>query len=316
MRVRRGLLFWGLLLIPLGGIPLLVRAGGIDADWLVDAWRLWPLVLIGAGLAVLIGRTRASVVGTAVIALTIGSIGGAVIAAPDSLIGAVTNCVPTGPTETMNRDGTFTSGASVVLDLRCGSVAVTAGVDDAWSLDAGYRGTAPTVDSSADRLSVRSAASARAAHDEWTVRLPAGQLDALQLTANAGTAQVNLGDAALARLGADLNAGDFRLDAADSPIERLSVTMNAGRIRIEAGAAMSGNVSVNAGSIELCVPDDVGLRLDVADQPTFGTNLGAEGLTRSGNTWTRPAVAGAPTIDLDLSGNAASLTLKPEGGCS
>lgn len=37
MRIRRGLLFWGLFLIPLGGIPLLARAGTIDAARFADA---------------------------------------------------------------------------------------------------------------------------------------------------------------------------------------------------------------------------------------------------------------------------------------
>ena len=316
MHVRRGLLFWGLLLIPLGGIPLIVRAGGIDADWLVDAWRLWPLVLIGAGLAVLIGRTRASVVGTAVVALTIGSVGGAVLAAPDSLIGAATDCVPAGPTQSMQHDGTFTNGASVVLDLRCGSVDVAADDGAGWGLDAGYRGSPPVVESAGDRLAVRSATGGNPAHDDWSVRVPAAQLRELDVQANAATGSVDLGEATLTRLAADFNAGDFRLDASDSPIDRLDVTMNAGRIRIEAGSAMSGTVSVNAGAIDLCVPEDLGLRLDVIEQLTYVTNLGSQGLTQSGSTWTRPAANGAPTIDLELSGNAASLTLKPEGGCS
>jgi hypothetical protein len=315
MHVRRGLLFWGLLLIPLGGIPLIVRAGGIDARWLVDAWRLWPLALIGAGLAVLIGRTRASVVGTAVIALTLGSIGGAILAAPDTLIGAVTDCMPTGPTQSVQRDGTFADDASVVLDLRCGSVDLTAGDEARWDLDAGYRESPPVVESSGDRLVVRSASGAPA-HDEWSVRLPAVQLNELDIQANAATASADLGEAALNRLVADLNAGDLRLDASDSPIDRLDVTMNAGRIRIEAGSSISGAISVNAGAIDLCVPQNVGLRLDVTEQLTFATNLGSKGLSQSGSTWIRPAADGAPTVDLDLSGNAASLTLKPEGGCS
>src|SRR5207247_1402590 len=92
MRVRRGLLFWGLLLIPLGAIPLLVRAGQIDPNRLVDAWRLWPLVVIGFGLLVLAGRTRFGLVGLVVIALTIGSIGGAALAGGNLWLGAVGSC--------------------------------------------------------------------------------------------------------------------------------------------------------------------------------------------------------------------------------
>ena len=49
MRIRRGHLFWGLLLIPLGAIPLLVRAGTLDATRLGDTGRFWPLTLCRIG---------------------------------------------------------------------------------------------------------------------------------------------------------------------------------------------------------------------------------------------------------------------------
>jgi hypothetical protein len=78
---------------------------------------------------------------------------------------------------------------------------------------------------------------------------------------------------------------------------------------------MTGWLRINAGAIDLCAPSDVGLHLTTTDQLTFGTNLAAEGLARSGNTWTREGAAGAPTIDLSIEGNAASLTLKGEGAC-
>ena len=63
MRIRRGLLFWGLFLIPLGGISLLTRVGTIDPAVFVDAWRLWPLVLVVIGLTLLLGRYRAGLIG-------------------------------------------------------------------------------------------------------------------------------------------------------------------------------------------------------------------------------------------------------------
>ena len=68
MRIRRGLVFWGLLLIPLGGIPLLARAGVLPSDVISDAWRLWPLVLVAFGILLLVGRTRASLAATVIVA--------------------------------------------------------------------------------------------------------------------------------------------------------------------------------------------------------------------------------------------------------
>src|SRR5689334_12121154 len=118
MRVRRGLLFWGLFLIPLGGISLLVRAGVIDATRLADAWRLWPIILIGVGLAIVLGRSRAAVLATAVIALVLGTLGGAALAGGTTWIGAFSDCGSVRASDQhLVRDGSFDPGADVRLDL-------------------------------------------------------------------------------------------------------------------------------------------------------------------------------------------------------
>ena len=94
MHVRRDLLFAGLFFIPLGAITLLVRAGTIDADALLDAPRLWPLMLVGLGLALLLGRSRAASLGTAVVALVLGVLVGSAIASGNVWIGNVAECGP------------------------------------------------------------------------------------------------------------------------------------------------------------------------------------------------------------------------------
>lgn len=105
MRVRRGPLFWGLLLIPLGAIPLLVRGGYLDGVALADAWRLWPLILIGLGLALLFGRGRAGLVVTVTLALVLGVAGGAALASGGSWIGDFGTCVGTPTTADHMTDG-------------------------------------------------------------------------------------------------------------------------------------------------------------------------------------------------------------------
>src|SRR5437870_5449515 len=130
MRVRRGLLFWGLVLVPLGAIPLLARAGQLDASRLVDAWRLWPLILVGIGFVVLASRTRYAVIGTIVVALAFGSIAGAALAGGDLWLGAIGACGPNGDGSTVvDRTGTFTGPSAVGLELDCGSLDFRAGAD-------------------------------------------------------------------------------------------------------------------------------------------------------------------------------------------
>lgn len=318
MRIRRGPLFWGLLLIPLGAIPLLVRAGTLDATRFGDVGRFWPLILVGFGIAVLLGRGRGSVIGTAIVALTIGTLGGAALATGTMTFGSITDCAASpAQLSTDSEGGAFDGPASIAIDLDCGSVdlATSDAGDTGWTLEARYRNDPPVVTASGDRLEVRAPDGPGSQRQEWRLVVPAEDLGSLTLIANAGAATLDLGGASIDRLEAAVNAGDLRIDASSAGIARMDVSMNAGRARIALpSGAMDGSLSVNAGALELCVPADVGLRLRVDEQLTFGHNLDDRGLTQDGDDWSRDGTTGA-VIELEIEGNAASLTLDPEGGC-
>lgn len=315
MRIRRGLLFWGLFLIPLGGITLLVRARRLDPAVLADSWRLWPVILIVLGLVLLLGRSRAGLAGTAATGLALGIIAGGALATGNIWIGAIAECAPSGgTTERLDRSGTLEAPTAVRLDLRCGSIDLSTSDSADWRLEAVHRGPAPVVSETPGRLEIRVPERGGARRHDWTLRLPAGQLREVELTANAATATLDLAGAALADLDATINAGDLLVDATSATVDRIRVSMNAGRTRIAlAGGAATGSLSVNAGSIDLCVAPTAALRLRVEEQLTFAHNLDDRGLARSGTTWTR--AGGGPLVDLSIVGNAASLTLDPEGGC-
>ena len=315
MRVRRGLLFWGLLLIPLGAIPLVVQAGNLDPARVVDAWRLWPLIVIGVGLLILGSRTWLSLVGLAVVALTIGTIGGAALASGSAFLGAFGACGLGGDTTaSIDKSGAFEAPADVRLDLSCGTIDLRPSDASGWTVHETYRGNAPTVDGGADHLDVTSPDSGDR-NENWTVGLPPDQVRNLEITANAATTKADLGTASLDELRGDLNAGDFRAQAGAAKIASVEMTMNAGRIRLTLGAgSTTGSLSVNAGAIDLCVPPASGLRLTVDEQLTFVTNLSSRDLAHEGNVWSRPA-SGGDTIELSVSGNAATFNLDPNGGC-
>jgi hypothetical protein len=65
--------------------------------------------------------------------------------------------------------------------------------------------------------------------------------------------------------------------------------------------------------MELCVPDEVELRLVLTENITFSHNLDDLGLPQSGTTWTR--AGSGERIILEVEGNASSFELNPEGGC-
>ncbi|HEY6571184.1 MAG TPA: DUF5668 domain-containing protein, partial [Candidatus Limnocylindrales bacterium] len=72
MHINRGMLGWGVFLIVAGSVPLLVQAGAVDPEVIRRVWQLWPLILIGIGLGLILQRTRAAVVGGLIVAVTCG----------------------------------------------------------------------------------------------------------------------------------------------------------------------------------------------------------------------------------------------------
>src|SRR5215510_5729347 len=80
MHVNRGLLSWGLFLILAGLIPIAERAGLISAEQLLGFWNLWPLILIGIGVGLVLSRTSFEVLGSLIVAGTFGLMVGAFLA--------------------------------------------------------------------------------------------------------------------------------------------------------------------------------------------------------------------------------------------
>jgi hypothetical protein len=317
MRIRRGPLFWGLFLIPLGAVPLLVRAGVIEGDLIAEAWRLWPLILVGLGLTLLIGRGAVGLVATSAFALVLGiAVGGAL--ATGSLgsgvpFSGVGDCDLAGTADqALDETGTFEAPAQVLLDFDCGTFDVSTAPSGPWTVAARYSRGAPIVDAAATRLEVR-VPDADTGRQEWELQVPQDRLRQVDLTANASSGTIDLAGAVLERIRVDANASDLLLDA--GAVDRIDLHLNAGRARITLGAAATtGDLSTNAGAIDLCVPPNAELTFHVTEQLTFAHNLDGQGLTQDGTTWTRSG-SGGPSIELTVDGNAASFTLDPQGGC-
>jgi len=80
MSINRGLLNWGVFLIALGGVPLAVQQGWASSGIVGDLWRLWPLILVGIGLGLILRWTPIAWLGGALVAGTFGLIFGALLA--------------------------------------------------------------------------------------------------------------------------------------------------------------------------------------------------------------------------------------------
>lgn len=321
MNYHRGLLFWGLALITGGAVALAAQQGWIDRDWLAGAWRLWPLILVAIGLSILLRHTQAAIVGTVAAALVIGAAGGALIA-----VGPATfNCGGADPTSLTTRQGTFGDDANVSLDFNCGTLRVA--MDDnaaGWTVQSGQRGGSPArIDAAPARLDVRGSNDNDNWFDlgrqRWNVTLPTTTTYELDVSPNAADTKIDLGGGTFTSVSLHPNAGSVLLDLADAQVDRLDLSLNAGSASIIIGDQhdMAGSLSVNAGSIELCTTGDVALRITADPNITFSTNLDETGFVKSGNTWSTDGFEDAsPQVRIQLSGNAGSFALNPEGGCA
>ncbi|MEO6060285.1 MAG: DUF5668 domain-containing protein [Candidatus Limnocylindria bacterium] len=319
MTLNRGLLFWGLALITAGTVALAAQQGNLDKDALRDLWRLWPVILIVIGVSVALSRTPFAVVGTVAAALVVGTGGGALIAVGPTLS---LNCGGADPTALTSRSGDFGASARVELDFNCGTLNVAMTDDSAWTVASGQQGGDPArITASGDRLEVRSADSGRwweSGRQRWEVSLPTDPVYTLSASPNAADTTIDLGGGHFTSVSLGPNAGSLLLDLTDAKVERLDLSLNAGSASVRIGTAMEmrGSLSVNAGSIEVCTLDGVAVEFTLDSNITFSHNLDDSGMVRVGDTWSTSGYAGAALqIRLEISGNAGSFTLNPEGGC-
>jgi hypothetical protein len=325
MRVNRGLLGWGLFLVLLGTVPLAVRAGTVDIATVRQAWELWPLILIGIGVGLVLGRTRAAFVGGLIVAVTFGLIGGSLLAAGWSAPFA--SCGIGGGNGSgaafATRSGSLGSDAVVDLTLSCGDLAVTTAAGSTWTVaGSDEKGVGPQIEASLDRLLVetarRSGVAIFGAGDKWQVTLPQDPRLALEISVNAGSARLDLAGANVPKAAATVNAGDLRLDLSNAAlVAQLEATVNAGSLKVRLPAqTVTGSLTANAGSIEVCVPSGVAIRLHTSDNPLGGNNFGSRGLLRSGSDWVSSGFDSAATrIELSTTANVGSINLNPENGC-
>ena len=323
MHVRRGVLGWGVFLILAGAIPLLVRAGVLSEGQVSDLWTLWPMILIGLGIGLLLARTRFAFVGGLIAAATAGLIVGGLLSggvngATAGACGSSQGAVPF-PEQT----GTLsTDKATIEVHLDCGDVAIATATGTAWTVAGQDRdGRGPQVDVEPDRVRIDTTEGGGlfgiwATRSSWRVAIPTEPSTHLELDANAGTASVDLANARMSQVDIELNAGSVNVDlGAVAAIDELTMKLNAGSAGITLpGLDMTGSIEANAGSIRLCVPADVGLRIETGG--SIAASYTFHDLVQDGSVWTSPGFAEAAVrIDLTTDGTAASFTLDPEGGC-
>jgi hypothetical protein len=329
MRVNRGLLGWGVFFLALGGVPLAVQGGVLDASLARRSWELWPLLLIGVGLGLALRNSALDALGGALVAITFGLMAGGLVAAGFGPGSSLALCgigsTPSNSASAPGLTGSLTSGASVDLSVDCGDLTVAGAPGGGWSIVWPSGNITPQLDASSSarlrlRMGNQHGFGVNNTASKWALTLPNDPDLGLSLSVNAGSARLALGGMHVTSLEASVNAGDTHVDLTGATgTTSVTGSVNAGSLTValpSPGATLTGSLSANAGSVRVCAPTGVPLRIKVGDHPLGSTNLAQRGLVQNGDTWTRGAWDGATArIDLTVSANLGTITLDPEDGC-
>jgi hypothetical protein len=324
MHVDRRFLAWGVFFLLVGAIPLAVRQGWIAASVVEGAWDLWPLILVGVGLHLALRRTSLDALGGLVVAATFGLMLGSAIAIGVWRFGSLGGCDDAANAVAFAPlDGQLEGDAGVTIDLDCGELTLAPAAGGAYRLEGeDDDGRGPGVERDGNEVAFRSRDSRSVfggTKDTWRMTLGTDPEYHLDIGVNAGSATLDLSSMRIRQLTLGVNAGDMTVDLGDAlAASELTAHANAGAIHITLPIRdLRGSISANAGSIDLCAPDGVGLRIRTQEQLTAAYDFGRGGVSEvSDGVWETPGYAAAEVhIELEASANAGAVTLDPEGGC-
>ncbi len=328
MHIRRGAFGWGVFLILAGAIPLAVRAGVLTESQVSDLWTLWPMILIGLGVGLLLGRSRFAFVGALIVAATFGLMVGGLLSAGLGGAGNLSAGACGDPAHGRafaDRTGSLAATAATVqVAANCGDLDVSMAPGTTWGMTGrDWDGDGPEVKAGPDSLTIRSTDGGGplgifSARSTIAISLPTDPRLDLDVELNGGATSFDLAGATLGPTWLRLNGGSTSVDLGSvRQMGDLQVELNAGAVGITLPAlSLTGAIEANAGSVNLCVPEGAGLRLQTTDSVAASFDYADHGLVQNGSTWTSSGYDGAAMrIDLRTSGNAASFRLDPEDGC-
>jgi LiaI-LiaF-like transmembrane region len=324
MHTDRRLVYLGLFLLVFGGVLLGARQGWIPENVIASIWQLWPVLLIAIGLSIILSGRTGSWLGSVVASVLLGAMAASAIQ---------TGIVPFvgcggddgGGSPFQAQSGELASSAEVDITFSCGELEVSTESGAGWTLSgASDDGRSPTVHTSDSGVEIESSDRGvfpfgGGGRQTWTMTVPTGPTLDIGVTLNAGSGQFDLSGASLARVGLTVNAGSLSLDLREvEVVEGLNGTVNAGsNVTWLPRLPLSGNLTVNAGSLVICAPEDLGLRLTTGDNPISSNDFDRAGLVEVDGGWETPDYDSAQVqTELDVTANAGSVSLNPSQPCT
>jgi LiaF transmembrane domain len=327
MHIRRGYLGWGVFLILAGAVPLAVRQGYLNSEQVDRLWTLWPLILVGIGLGLILSRTPFEFVGGIVVAATFGLMAGGLLSngfgpIPTGACGQGSGLAAFEP-----REGTLASaGGTIDVEADCADLTVGVGPGTTWRVEGeDDTGAGPDVESSDTSVSIRRPDGggdgpfwALGGRDTWRVTVPAGAPFDLRVQLNAGQATLDLGAGRVGTFTLQLNAGSTTVDLGSAEtVQALDMQLNAGSLGVTLPhGSTTGSIHANAGAVRLCSQPGVALKLHTGQSIIASYDYAGHGLVQDGSTWTTPGFeAASQKVELTTEANAGSFVLDPEEGC-
>jgi hypothetical protein len=318
LRFDRRLVALGLFLVTVGVVMVAVRQGLVPVDTARRAWSLWPLILIGLGLSMILAGRPGAWVGGLTVAITFGTMIGAIAGTGASFpIGLCSGNRDHG-TAFAPVSGDFASSASVSIEQDCGDLHISTAPGARWTVGGvSSDGRPPAINAGPDQVRITSPGGGPfdlGGSTAWDLTVPTTPAIALGVQANAGDAWLDLAGANLASLSVQRNAGSVAIDLRETTaVGPFDLEVNAGSATLWLpNRTLNANLTVNAGSITLCLPVGAALRVSTGGNVAASNDFEAHGLTRSGDTWETPGFASATArMELTADANAASLSLDP-----
>ena len=322
MHIDRRLVGFGFFLITVGAVMIAVRQGLVGEDDARKAWTLWPLIIVGVGLSIVLAGRPGAAIGGIVLALTFGAMLGG-IAATGTFPGAGL-CSSGGRdpgTAFAQSSGGFDASARVSIAADCVDLTIGTVAGSTWNVSGeASDGRPPQIDQSPNLLEVHTPDGAfdLGGTNQWSIVLPRDPALGLTVTVNGGEGRIALAGAHVSTLRVDANAGSIDLDLREvsaSGDATIDVNFGSATIRLP-NHDLTGSLSVNAGSAALCLPDGAGLRVRL-DSAAASNDFAGHGLSEVDGVWETPGYASAEIrLDLRAHVSAGSLALDPTRQCA
>lgn len=287
---ERGPSLWAILLIVVGVIWLLAEADIITGENLSVLFRMWPILLIGIGLELLVGR-RSRALSTLIILGTVAILIGLMLVGPS--LGLAAHAEVTRETFTQPLEGA--ESAQISVGVGVGELNVRA-LDDSNNLfdaDIRYLGNVHYQAQGSDgNVSVSLENDTEGINwfgfidifnwfdDESDVRWDIGISPSVpvDLSLSTGTGGADLDLSSLQLSGLNVNSGTggitLTMPAVEGETYRALVSLGTGgaTINLENGIATNLRVNSGTGGVTIDVPDDAPIRLE-ANSGTGGISV-------------------------------------------